>query len=140
MRKFAGVLLVFSGLLFLGCEKDNMPLVNNSDQLIGYWSNPVYQDTVWRYERVNGFQENQYTLAFKIEQEFIERKNAGWCGTPPVTYENFQGTWTRTDDEIKISVGYWGGTAAYRWRIISIDNKYLTIYRFKEEYNWENKN
>jgi len=61
--------------------------------------------------------------------------DTGWCGTPPIAYSDFDGTWNKKDSVIKITVAYWGGLADYQWKVISVDNNNLTIYRLKEEYH-----
>lgn len=66
---------------------------------------------------------------------FIERKNAGWCGTPPIAYADFNGSWAKNDSLIDITVDYWGGVANYHWKIISIDNNNLILCKLKEEYH-----
>ena len=67
---------------------------------------------------------NAYGFGFKTGHSFVERKNEGWCGTPPVTLKDFQGTWAKHDSLIDINVPYWGGTAHYQWKIISLDNSF----------------
>lgn len=131
---------ILCGCLLFSCKKDNEILVNSDNKLIGYWSNPVYSDSTCKYERVGALKDEQYTLFFNENFTLVERKNVGFCGTPPITYGNFDGTWSIDKNLIKIEVGYWGGTASYEWKIISADDKYLTIYRIKEDYHWENKN
>jgi hypothetical protein len=137
MKTINKMILFLSIIILIACEKSNEPIVNNSDKLIGYWINPVAIDTVWKYERANSLKDNDYGFAFKSGQLFVERKNAGWCGTPPISYTDFDGTWTKNDSVINITVGYWGGLADYQWKIILIDNNSLTIYRLKEEYHLE---
>lgn len=137
MKTVNKMILFLSIIILIACEKSNEPIVNNSDKLIGYWINPVAIDTVWKYERANSLKDNDYGFAFKSGQLFVERKNAGWCGTPPISYTDFDGTWTKNDSVINITVGYWGGLADYQWKKILIDNNSLTIYRLKEEYHLE---
>jgi hypothetical protein len=131
------LLLSVSGLI--SCEKSNYPIINDSDKLLGYWINPVIVDTVWQYERANSFVMDAGGISFQSGQLFVERKNAGWCGTPPISYSNYDGTWTKSASLINVTVGYWGGLAYYQWKIISVDNKNLTIYRIKETYLSEEK-
>ena len=137
MKTINKMILFLSIIILIACEKSNEPIVNNSDKLIGYWINPVATDTIWKYERANSLKDNDYGFAFKSGQLFVERKNAGWCGTPPISYTDFDGTWTKNDSVINITVGYWGGLADYQWKIILIDNNSLTIYRLKEGYHLE---
>lgn len=131
-------LLILGLFLLFGCSKKDEVIILESEKLVGHWSNPVLTDTVWKYERVGSLQENEYGFSFKPEKVFIERKNAGWCGTPPIVYENYNGTWSRNNSEININVGYWGGNAEYKWKIISLDDRYLTVYKVKEDYKFEN--
>jgi hypothetical protein len=126
MKTVNKMILFLSIIILIACEKSNEPIVNDSDKLIGYWINPVAIDTVWKYERANTLKDNDYGFAFKSGQLFVERKNAGWCGTPPISYTDFDGTWTKNDSVINITVGYWGGLADYQWKIILIDNNSLT--------------
>lgn len=69
-----------------------------------------------------------YGFIIREDGTFVERKNAGWCGTPPITYANFDGTWSAVSDSlIDITVGYWGGTMTYQMRIVSVDEEHLRI-------------
>jgi len=129
------MILFLSMILLIACEKEIEPVTDVSDNLIGYWINPVINDTILTYEKANVFIDNDYGFAFKSGQIFIERKNAGWCGTPPISYADFEGTWIKTGSIINITVGYWGGLADYQWKIISIDKNKLAIVRLEEEYH-----
>ena len=139
MKTNIKMILYLSIITLIACEKNNDPIIDKSDNLIGYWINPAANDTTITYTRTNSLKDNNYGFVFKTNQVFIERKNAGWCGTPPISFADFDGTWTQTDSIIKITVGYWGGLADYQWKIISIDNNNLTIYKIKEEYHIENE-
>ena len=63
----------------------------------------------------------------------IERKNIGWCGTPPITYGNYDGNWQEQESILNINTSYWGGSASYQWGVIS-DNNQLVVLRITEEY------
>ncbi|HET6556461.1 MAG TPA: hypothetical protein VFG54_04045 [Prolixibacteraceae bacterium] len=134
MKTFNKLLLLLLVITLIGCEETIEPKVSNSNPLIGSWINPQSMDTLWRYERADALQDDCPGFTFKAEGWFVERKNAGWCGTPPITYANFNGTWTRNDSLIQITVDYWGGETDYQWRIISVDDHYLMLYKVKEEY------
>ncbi len=115
--------------LLLSCSKENGIEPYDPQSIIGYWVDLQIQDTVWTFKRAHRLKDGEHGIAFKPDRELIERKNAGWCGTPPVSYADFEGTWHQNDSLIDISVGYWGGTSNYQWRIISIDNNTLKVYR-----------
>lgn len=125
--------------VFIACEKDKEPVYISTDPVVGSWVNPQYSDTIETYRRVNGLVDNQYGFTLKQDHRFIERKNAGWCGTPPVVYADYQGTWEENDSIVLISVGFWGGTVDYKWKILSTGKDRLTIVRTKADYHMEEK-
>lgn len=134
MKALFYFLFIFSFIVLVSCNEDNSLNINNSDAIIGNWINPVAIDTLTRFERSDTLKSNDYGFSIKKEQKFIERKNAGWCGTPPISYADFNGTWTMNDSTINITVDYWGGVASYEWKLIDIDNIYLTIWVAKTEF------
>ncbi len=128
------IVFILSILLLISCENDSELIIEESDNLIGYWVNPIANNENLTFEKVNVLKDNDYGFAFHLEHKFIERKITGWCGTPPVSYADYEGKWTRKDAMINISVGYWGGIVDYQWKIISIDENQLTIVRLKTDY------
>ena len=138
MKTFGKVLFfLFLITTMMACEESLQPMDNSSDQLMGTWGNPTQVDTLWQYERAATLDNAGYGFTFKAEDKFVERKNAGWCGTPPISYSNFEGTWTQNDSMITINVDYWGGKADYQWKVISLDDHHLTVYKVKEVYGYE---
>ena len=138
MRTIIKMICVLSFVVsLLACEKENDQKSNNSDNLIGYWINPQINDTIWTHDKTDDLKDNNYGFAFKAEQNFIEKKNSGWCGTPPIAYSDFEGTWYQNDSILNITVGYWGGTVDYQWKTISIEKNTLKIYKMNEEYHNE---
>lgn len=134
MKSIINLFLFLTIAIFVSCDSDNSFDLSNSNKIIGNWINPVAVDTLTRYERSDSLRSNDYGFSIKEGQKFIERKNAGWCGTPPISYADFDGTWTMNDSTISITVDYWGGVASYEWKLIDIDNKYLTIWVAKTEF------
>jgi len=129
------LLFVFA---LLACEKNTENAAPENDHLIGSWFNPQNNDSIVTYERSGGLVENDYGFSFKEDYTFIERKNAGWCGTPPISYADYNGTWSKKDSIIEITVGYWGGISDYTWKMVSVDETTLRIIRIEEEYHMEN--
>ena len=117
---------------FFSCEKDNL---QNTDKLFGYWVNPTYSDNVEILNKDSTFNTINYGFSFLDNGKFIERKIAGWCGTPPVSYENYNGNWTLNDSIININVDYWGGKASYKWKIVSITDNILKIKILEQKNN-----
>lgn len=90
------IILLFAFSL-IACEKNNENAAARNDDLIGSWFNPQYNDSITTFERSEGLADNEYGFSFNEDNTFIERKNAGWCGTPPISYADFNGTWTQND-------------------------------------------
>lgn len=135
MNRWVWIILL-SGIL-LSCEEE----VSVSDQLgqnagiVGTWVQERQDPDRLLLSRSSTLDPDKYGFIVKAGGEFIERKNAGWCGTPPITYADFEGTWVALSDSLlEVTVGYWGGTITYQMRVISLDNEQLTIrYQFGED-------
>jgi len=134
------LIILLLAIILLACEKNNENTAAKNDLLIGSWFNPQHNDSIVTYERAKGLVDNEYSFSFKEDMTFIERKNAGWCGTPPISYADFDGIWSQKDSILEITVDYWGGTADYTWKILSLDETTLKIIRQEENYNLENQN
>ena len=137
--KYSVVAFIILGFFALnGCEKDDLK-GTDFEELTGTWINPQWNDTIITYQKSKGLKDNEYGFSINANGKFIERKNAGFCGTPPVTYADYEGTWSKTDSLLIISVGYWGGTEDIRWKIISLSKSSLSVAIVSQELTFENK-
>ncbi len=95
----------------------------------GIWVHQDYkQDGSRVLKKIPELDENNYGFKIDTDGRFIERKNIGFCGTPPITYGNFDGKWRfLSNDSIGVEVNYWGGTTSYSFKIISITDNTLNI-------------
>jgi hypothetical protein len=125
------LILIFISSLSYSCSKDEIK-IDPDNLLIGVWNYTTYQDNTMVYTRNQEFKDiNCYK--FNVDGSLIERKNSGWCGTPPISYADYQGTWTMLNDTlIKINVGYWGGTMDYKLDIEFIDSNSLKVISLPE--------
>ena len=123
--RFSKAIAVILLIMFAGCEKNSLFTENND--LLGVWINRQNGDGYITFERTNSLKANEYGLSFGQDGNFLERKIDGWCATPPVSYSNYEGTWSFADSTINISVAFWGGTMDYKWKLIKIDNEHLKI-------------
>lgn len=113
------------------CSKDKIEIDGNN-LLIGVWNYSEYKDNSAVFTRSSEFVDN-HCYKFNINGTLVERKNAGWCGTPPVTYGDFDGTWSIQNDTIlTINVGYWGGETSYKLDIESLDENNLEVISLLE--------
>ncbi len=117
-------------IIIVACSKDSIQ-IDPDNLLIGVWNYSDYSDNSAVYSRSNDFIDAP-CYKFNGDGTLTERKNAGWCGTPPISYADYPGTWTILDDTlIQISVGYWGGTINYKLDIEALNSntlKFTLIY------------
>lgn len=127
------ILIIF--LILLGCENSPVPeLKSNSDLLLGNWINLEYSDSIFTAERSTELDLNQYCIGFDSNNLFLENKNIGWCGTPPVTYGKYEGSWQLEDSVLTIETPYWGGTAEYTWKILEVNESDLKIWIISQDF------
>ncbi len=124
MKRYLFFTILF--LAALGCEKNRITVYDEG--LIGYWITPVYgENSIVTYDRGDGFI-NGYGIAFLEDGALLERKNVGWCGTPPITYGDYQGTWMEGEDGfIYVTSEYWGGIQELTFKLISVDEEHLVL-------------
>lgn len=125
-------LSLFSIIAFTSCEKTDV--FNTS--IVGVWTNPQYNDSIIVYQRTDVLPTNNYGLEINADGTLKERKNIGWCATPPIAYGDYDGKWSGGDSVIKIQVAFWGGTENLTWKIISFDDNTLTVKQLKSEYTY----
>jgi hypothetical protein len=87
----ARLIILLFAFSIIACEKNNENEAAINDQLIGSWFNPQYNDSIVTFERSEGSIDNEYGFTFNEDNTFIESKNVGWCGTPPISYADFDG-------------------------------------------------
>lgn len=127
MKRLAFLIIM---ILLVSCSKEflMMDALGENEGIVGTWIDNGYKgDTLLLY-RAGELDSQNYGFTINDDGTFIERKNAGWCGTPPIAYDNFEGTWEVVSDSLlDITVAYWGGMMTYQIRIISVDYKELSI-------------
>ena len=117
------LLIVINILSFISCTKTN---INND--LIGVWVFSNSENGVHEYNKVSNFIVNESGIEFKKNGKVVKRQNVSFCGTPPVTYDNYPGSWTRiSDNSIAISYEYWGGSVNQNWKIVDLTDQKLKI-------------
>jgi hypothetical protein len=114
-------------VMMFSCEIGENGSPQETDLLIGSWVSSLTTDSIVRYKRSSGLIDQEYGFTLHSDYTFTERKNSGWCATPPVQYADFEGDWSRDGSMIDITVGYWGGMASYSWELVSVDSVYLRV-------------
>ena len=117
-------------LLLVSCEKDSMELdaLGSNASIVGTWVDDGQKGDTLLLQRSGAFDKEKYGFTINDDGSFIERKNSGWCGTPPIAYDNFEGSWEAVSDSLlDITVAYWGGMMTYQIRIVYLDAEELAI-------------
>ncbi|MDI6765425.1 MAG: hypothetical protein QME52_01130 [Bacteroidota bacterium] len=137
-RLLIGLLLLLPILYLTSCkEKATEP--KSSYDIYGSWVFKGHHDSITVMQKTSGLDSNNYGFIIYPDGNFLERKNAGWCGTPPISYANYSGHWkSKETNTLKIDVGYWGGQTSYIMQIttqnIRFDN--TTIDRIVKNIEW----
>ena len=115
----------------VACTKED-PEYDPDNLLPGVWNFSSYEDDANIFTRSQRFSDN-HCYRFNSDGTLIERKNSGWCGTPPISYADYPGTWNRLNDTIiVINSGYWGGTISYQLDIELLTEDYLKVISISE--------
>jgi hypothetical protein len=110
--------------------KDSIVGLNQHD-FVGVWIQKKSISDTLIFERSKKLSDDLPGYFFSLDEKVVERKNAGWCGTPPITYANYEGEWKLINNSyLQINVGFWGGTTIYGLELISCSNKTLVLKRF----------
>ncbi len=126
MNNYKKYLLTLPIILILISCTDNPVNESIPDNLEGTWVYRSYQEDVYTMEKSINLENDNSGLIILGNGKFIERKNIGFCGTPPVVYDNYQGNWeSLSDTKLKIEVEYWGGTENFTMDIVSVTNSFL---------------
>ena len=136
MKICASLIILAMPLFFYSCETKN-EIPEESTSLSGYWVNRQVVDSFYIFSRSGSLNHDDYGIAFLEGGEFIERGNIGFCATPPVTYTNYNGSYTVSDSIINIHVPFWGGVAEYTWEIKEINNFSFKLLKINEMYNFQ---
>lgn len=115
-------------ILFLLCSCSGDEAETDPDNfLIGTWQSSGFDFNTNQFMRTDEFTEN-HCYRFKEDGSITERKNSGWCGTPPVSYADYEGTWKIINDTlVEVNVGYWGGMTKYRLDVEKVDKSILEV-------------
>jgi hypothetical protein len=125
MKTNLPLILILITFLY-SCSKEKIE-IDPDNPLIGVWNYSGYTDHAQVFARSKEFSDNP-GYQFNADGTLMERKNAGFCGTPPVSYADYQGTWSIINDTlVRIDVGYWGGTTVYNLDIESVDYDFLNV-------------
>ena len=123
-------LILFSAIvvLFSQCTPEELPENTPTDgTIIGCWVNQTYQTNTVTYESASALEDNAPGFCFNEDGTLVERKNVSFCGTPPITYGDFDGTWTQEGSILTMNVDSWSGNLESSWELVSVDGENLIL-------------
>lgn len=122
-------------MLFLCSCGSEMVIPNGEEQsfhsdepLVGFWSYSDYDNEIQLFNRVSQLPENNQGYAFFEDGEYQERANSGFCGTPPISYAVYNGSWSvNATDRLILEGAFWGGEKTDKFEIVSVNESVLKI-------------
>lgn len=124
MKKIVFALAILFCFVNMKCESNEEGLKDSDNMLIGHWAEPEYSENNISLNRVNKLPEAAYGISFKAKDDFVER-SSGWCGTPPLSFSDYNGTWELTEDVIAITQDHFPNH--YAWRIVELTESKLVL-------------
>ncbi len=122
--------------LIMGLYSCNKEAKSNiDDALIGTWVYDSYHiDSEFEvFTAKNELDPDRPGMIFKPNGKIINRTIFGWCATPPVSYENYNGSWEHLSDSTILIRYEWWGTASGQpdlertFKIVKVDEQSLWI-------------
>lgn len=128
------ILLLVTFISVVSCNSEEIlpaekgEIYNENNPLLGYWVAGDYKEDIRTFTRANEFDPEKAGFAFFENGKLVERGNSGWCGTPPVSYTNYEGQWSVDEDNYLIlNSTYWGGERTIAFEIAALDKNTLEL-------------
>lgn len=104
------------------------------NKLIGIWQYRSEEENKIKLIQLNQWDNSSGGMQFLQNGKLIVRQNSGWCGTPPISYTNYAGTWKKNGDTtIELIYPFWGGTVVEQWKIQEISDSVLVYTQIHSE-------
>ena len=125
IKKVLFVIPVVLCFMNMQCEDDGIN-INSDNLLIGSWVEPIYDGDKTTFKKANALPDQNYGILFKENGDFVER-SSGWCGTPPLIFSDYKGTWLL--DNMLVTIFQESYPTNYAWRIVSLTENELVVKR-----------
>jgi hypothetical protein len=123
--KFRNIFFVLVVTAFFSCESNEIE-IDTINLLYGTWVEPTYNNETTTFKRGATLPKEAYGVAFNKDGIFTE-KTSGWCGTPPLSFFNIEGTFQLENTLISITTQSY--PTNYAWRIVALTKEKLVIKR-----------
>ena len=119
------IFFLFCVVILASCQS-NETIIDKENLLIGSWVEPVYNNDTITFKRSNSLPKEAYGISFNSSGDFKER-TSGFCGTPPLSFFNIEGSFQLENTLISISTQSY--PTNYAWRILSLTEQELVVKR-----------
>lgn len=128
------LILAFSVLLLLAscAEDDSIP--QSGEFPLGAWTVSNYLGNTLTLERKTSLPPDTYGFIFRKNGNLVNRANAGWCGTPPITTSDFNGNWSISNQIINVELRTWSGRSMQGWKVLSANQQTVQVEIVSDEY------
>ncbi len=133
MRTVLGLALFL--ILVASCKDDEIKADNTPSSIHTAWINPEYLDNTITFKKSTELSTDSYGIKFLTDGSVIEHKNAGFCGTPPITYDYFYGEYNYNEGMINMTVPFWGGSIDIVWEVLNLSNTTLVVKVIDQVYH-----
>jgi hypothetical protein len=125
-------LVIFNILIITLMTSFIIPKRVNIKNLMGIWVENDYNNGRIIYSKQNSFDVSKSGIEFRLGGKIVRRMSIGFCGTPPLTYKNFNGKWKlESDSTILINYKYSDNQIEreinYKINVISLSDNLMTI-------------
>lgn len=125
------ILLLLTIFTMISCDVNNDPenVVTEPETslLLGNWINPTYNNETITFTKANSLSDNEAGISFKTNNKFTER-TSGWCGTPPLSYFDVEGSWQVTEEGF-IKINKTSFPENIQWQVLKISDSKLEVKR-----------
>ena len=114
--------LCLVGLLFCVACSSPAPASLQDPSVLGAWGFNSMDDQsgIRVYAKLESLVGDQNGYMFEPGGVLLVR-NAGWCGTPPLTYSNFEGSWTEEQEgHLVLTYPNWEAMQDFRLEILNL--------------------
>ena len=123
------IILLFI-LCFASCKEKQV--VSPDNLLLGTWVNVGYESqngvTLVTYQRNSSLDNQNSGYIFYNSGKITDRSVVGRCGTPPLSYSDFKGSWTFENNIVTINSTDWlKQPRKNRYSIESLDSTMLVL-------------
>jgi hypothetical protein len=127
MRKVIFFFIVVFGLITCSKQQEDVNQPESAEKIIGNWILQDIHNDTFSYNKTNVQAQDRQGITFKNGGKLVETKNSGFCGTPPITYAQYDGEWILNQKDLTIQSAFWGGKMMVKYEILELTKNKLSL-------------